>query len=188
VKEYKKMINYLPVDKNTAKKYAQAFMAVFPKTFTLNDIGKIEVAQKFLQAHKKTLFFLQLPQFNEHRKESMIVDLIGHFSLPQTLTKLLLLLIAHNRSFYIPDVLSFIIELYKEQTNSIDFFIKSSHPLDQKQIESIKQFLGRLIGKNIIATPLIDRSLIAGLRLYSNNNMWEYSVRKQIQSLRALQK
>jgi F0F1-type ATP synthase delta subunit len=42
--------------------------------------------------------------------------------------------------------------------------------------------------KNIIATPIIETSLIAGLRLQSNNNLWEYSVRKQIQTLRALKK
>ena len=71
---------------------------------------------------------------------------------------------------------------------SIDFSIKSAHHLDPKQITSIKQFLGRLVGKNIIATPAIDTSLIAGLRLQSNNNMWEYSVRKQIQALSALKK
>ena len=182
------MMNYVPVDKNIAKKYAQAFMAVFPKSLTLNDSSKIETAQKFLQKHKSTLLFLQLPQYDEKRKESMVSDLIGHFSLPHVFTKLLLLLISHNRSFYIPDVLWFIIELYKEQTNSVNFSIQSAHSLDQKQIESIKQFLGRLTGKNIIATPIIDTSLIAGLRLQSNNNLWEYSVRKHIQALRALQK
>jgi ATP synthase F1 delta subunit len=181
-------MNYTAIDKNVAKKYAQAFMSVFPKSCTFNDIGKIEIARKFLQKNKKSLFFLQLPQFNEERKKSMVADLIGHFSLPHIFAKLFLLLIAHNRSFYIPDVLWFISEIYKEQTHSIDFSIKSAHHLDPKQITSIKQFLGRLIGKNIIATPTIDKSLIAGLRLQSNNNMWEYSVRKQIQALSALKK
>jgi ATP synthase F1 delta subunit len=180
------MKNHVPVDKNIAKKYAKAFMAVFPKSCTLTDIGKVGIAQKFLQKNKRTLFFLQLPQFDATRKESMIFDLVGHFSLPPVFIKLLLLLINHNRSFYIPDVLWFIIELYKEQTNSVDFSIKSTQSLDKKQIESIKRFLGRLLNKNIIATPVIDPSLIAGLRLQSNNNLWEYSVRKQIQTLRAL--
>ena len=182
------MLNNQPVDKNTAHKYARAFMTVFPKALTFSTIEKIKTAQIFLQTHKKTLFFLQLPQFDDKKREVMVFDLIGHFLLPQIFSKLLLLLIAHNRSFYIPTVLFFIIELYKEQTNSADFSIKSSHSLDQQQIETIKQFLGRLTGKNIIATSLIDRSLIAGLRLQSNNNIWEYSVRKQLQMLRTLQR
>lgn len=182
------MINHVSINKNTAKKYAYAFMTVFPKILTLNDISKIKTAQIFLQKHKRTLFFLQLPQFDNSKRESMISDLVGHFSLPIIFTKLLLLLIKHNRSFYIPDVLFFIIELYKEQTHSIDFSLQSSHPLDQQQIDSIKQFLGHRIGKNIIATPVINKSLIAGLRLQSNTIMWEYSVRKQINTLRELKK
>ncbi len=182
------MINNVPINKNTAKKYACAFMTVFPKILTLNDINKIKIAQTFLQTHKRTLFFLQLPQFDHNRKQSMISDLVGYFSLPVIFTKLLELLIKHNRSFYIPDVFFFIIEIYKEQTHSIDFSLQSSHALDHEQIESIKQFLGQRIGKNIIATPIINKSLIAGLRLQSNTIMWEYSVRKQINALHELKK
>src|SRR5258708_31296583 len=131
----------MEIDKNNAKKYAQAFLDVFPKSCTLSTVGKIETTQKFLQAHKRTLFFLQLPQFDREKKESMIADLISHFSLPSVFSPLLLLLITHNRSFYIPDVLSFIIQLYKERTHSVDFSLISAHYLDEKQIESIKQFL-----------------------------------------------
>ena len=181
-------MNNKPVDINVAKKYAKAFMAVYPKSLGLSDIGKIETAQFFLQSHKRTLFFLQLPQFDRERKEAMIVDLIGHFSLPDTFARLFYLLITHNRSFYIPDVLWFIIELYKEDTNSINFSIKSTHPLKETHICAIKRFLGQKMGKNIIAIPSIDTSLIAGLRLQSNDHIWEYSVRKQIKTLRALTK
>ncbi len=44
-------MNYTPVDKNIAQKYAQAFMNIFPKACTLADIGKMAVAQKFLKTH-----------------------------------------------------------------------------------------------------------------------------------------
>ena len=181
-------MNYTPVDRNISQKYAKAFMAVFPKSCTFADLGKINIAQKFLQTRKQTLLFLQLPQFDQERKKSMVADLISHFSLPHQLSTVMLLLIAHNRSFYIPDVLLCITQLYKEQTNSIEFSLKSAQSLNEKQIESIKQFLGKLLNKNIIAAPSIDTSLIAGLRLQSNDYLWEYSVRKHIQTLRALER
>jgi len=181
-------VNYTPVDKNIAQKYAKAFMAVFPKSCTFTDVGKIEIAQKFLQAHKQILLFLQLPQFDQERKRSMVADLISHFSLPEHFSAIILLLITHNRSFYIPAVLSSITQLYKEQTNSIEFSIKSTQNLNEKQIESIKHFLRQLLGKNIISTPSIDNSLIAGLRLQSSDYLWEYSIRKHIQALHALEK
>lgn len=179
-------MNHTSTDKNIAKKYAQAFWNVFPKSCPVGTIAKIEAAQKFLQTHKRTLFFLQLPQFSREKKESMVADLVGHFHLPSVFSPLLLLLTTHNRAFYIPDVLWFIIQLYKERTHSVDFSLISAQHLEEKQVESIKQFLGHLTKKNIIATPIIDPSLIAGIRLQSNHHIWEYSVRKHIKSLRAL--
>jgi ATP synthase F1 delta subunit len=181
-------VNHTPINKNIAKKYAKAFMAVFPKLFTFVDVKKIIIAQNFLQMHKQILLFLQLPQFNQERKKSMIADLISHFSLPDHFSTIILLLITHNRSFYIPAVLSSIIQLYKEQTNSIEFSIKSTQSLNEEQIESIKLFLGRLLSKNIISTTTVDDSLIAGIRLQSDNLLWEYSIRKHIQNLQALKK
>ena len=135
-------MNYTPIDRNLSQKYAKAFMAIFPKAITLADVGKINTAQKFLQAHKQALLFLQLPQFDQERKKAMVADLISHFSLPEQLSAIILLLIKHNRSFYIPDVLLCISQLYKEQTNSMTFSLKSAHPVSEQQIAMIKKFLG----------------------------------------------
>ena len=176
------------VDKNIAKKYAQAFIAVFPKSFVFSDIRKIETTQKFLQTHKRTLFFLQLPQFDQKRRISMVADLVDYFSLPQDFATIILLLIEHNRSFYIPDVLRWITQLYKDHLNTMEFSIQTVQTINEIQIESIKKFIGHLINKKVIGIPSIDTTLIAGLRLQSNHYLWEYSVRKQIKALQELKR
>lgn len=181
-------MNYTPVDKNISQKYAKAFMALFPKAVTLTDLEKINNAQKFLQKHKQALLFLQLPRFNLQTKKAMIADLVSHFSLPEQLSAIILLLIKHNRSFYIPDVLLCINQLYKKQTNSMTFSVESAHALSEKQINTIKEFLEKSIHKNIIMEPSLDRSLIAGLRLQSDEYVWEYSVRKHLKALHELEK
>ncbi len=181
-------MNNTAVNKDVAKKYAQAFLAIFPKTFTFSDVKKIEAAYEFLQTHKRTLFFLQLPQFDQERRKSMVADLIDYFSLSDSLATIILLLIEHNRAFYIPTVFLWITRLYKQQINSTEFSIITTQEINDQQIESIKQFLGRLVNKKIIGTPSIDTSLIAGLRLQSNEYLWEYSIRKHINALQALKR
>jgi ATP synthase F1 delta subunit len=180
------MMNETNIDKNVAKKYAQAFMRVYPKSCTFNDLKKISTAQTFLQTHKKTLFFLQLPQFDQERRKSMVADLIDYFSLPHDFSAIILLLIEHNRSFYIPDVLEWIIQLYQEQIGAITFSIASASTVTDEQLSSIKKFLEQLLNKKIIGTPSLDASLIAGLRLQSSDYLWEYSVRKQMRDLQRL--
>lgn len=181
-------MNYMAVDKNIAKKYAKAFMLVFPQSFSRDDIQVMNYAYNFLKTHKKILFFLQLPQFNEERKKAMIADLLQYFSLPASLDSLIHLLIKHNRTFYLPDILSNIIELYAEKTNSIEFLCSSTRILNQQQQDAIQKFLNHSLNKEIILTSIIDNSLIAGLRLQSHNYLWEYSVQKQIQALQALKR
>lgn len=181
-------MNYTPINRNISQKYAKAFMATFPKTITLPLIGKMNIAQKFLQTHKQVLLFLQLPQLNQERKKSMVADLISYFALPEQLSAIILLLIKHNRSFYIPDVLFCISQLYKKQTNSVIFSLKSAYPLSEQHIQTIKLFLEKLMHKNVITEPSLDTSLIAGVRLQSSEYLWEYSIRKQLQTLRELEK
>lgn len=176
------------IDKNIAKKYAQAFMNMFPKACTFNDLKKIETAQSFLQSHRRTLFFLQLPQFDDERKKSMVADVIDYFSLPHELANIIYLLIKHDRSFYIPEVLVWIAHIYKNQINAVTFSVKCAHEMNVAQLESVKHFLGYLTHKKIIVIPSVNTSLIAGLRLQSDEHRWEYSVRKQIATLQALRK
>lgn len=181
-------MNGAMIDKNIAKKYAQAFIAVFPKSFGFNDIKKVDVACDFLQAHKRTLFFLQLPQFNQNRRRSMVADLVDYFSLPYDFSAVILLLINHNRSFYIPDTLRWITQLYKNSLNCTEFSIQTTQEIDDHDIDSIKKFLSHITHKKIIGVPLINTKLIAGVRLQSNEYLWEYSIRKHIRAVQGLKR
>ncbi len=181
-------MRYIPTDICVAKKYAQAFLNLFFSQITSTDVQKIATAQLFLQNHRKSLFFVQLPQFTDAIRLSMIEDLIGYLSLPQECIKIFLLLIKENRSYLMPDVLFFIVSLYKERVNAVDFAVTTACPLDETQKNSINMFLGRIVHKNSSCTYAIDRTLIAGIRAQSVEYMWEYSVRKQLMRLRALEK
>lgn len=181
-------MKYTSAAMSVAKKYAQAFLNIYFSSLTNADVLRIEAAQKFLRDHQRTLFFLQLPQFTYSVRLSMVEDLMGYFGLPLSSATLFLLLIESNRAFLIPDVLLCITSLYKERNNSMDFIVTSAHELDESQKEKIKKFLQVGSGKNSMCTYLRDKKLIAGIRMQSVGYMWEYSVRKQLLCLKALEK
>lgn len=171
-----------------ARKYAQAFINVHAHTFTLADCNALGRAQLFLQTHHRALFLLQLPQFDDSTKKAMIDNIVTRFGMPHVLSKLFWLLVVHDRSFYIPRVLFFIIRLYRKQYNIVDFSIISSHLLDEHKKARIENFLKHILNKRVVCTYSVNKYLIAGIRARSDEYMWEYSVRKQIDSLRALAK
>ena len=175
------------VDMSIAKKYAQAFMSSFPRVITLSSLDTIHAAQQFLQTHRRTLYFLQLPQFTAEHRVSMLTDMVEHFSLSQDFIHLFLLLITHNRSFYIPAVLSWVIELYKKEHGIVNFTVMSAHHLTDNYRSIIKRFLDTMTGQNSICSFVLNTSLIAGMRMKSNECQWEYSVRKQLKQLKKLE-
>jgi ATP synthase F1 delta subunit len=168
-----------------AKKYAHAFMNIYSSALSETDLIAIQEAQQFLQTHKRILFFLQLPQCKKKVAE-MVEDLMRYFTLPHVLASLFLLLIQHNRSFYIPAVLFFIGVLYRTSRDIVHFLIISSHRLTGDQRAGIEAFLAYITHKNSTCTYMVQKKVIAGIRMQSDEYIWEYSVRKQLASLRAL--
>jgi ATP synthase F1 delta subunit len=180
-------VNYDALGLRVTRKYAEAFLRVFGRHLTYADITKMEAAYRSLSSRKHILFFLQLPHLDNPTKSSMIEDLLAHLMMPAIFLQLFMLLVNDNRVFYIPHVLFFIIQLYKRSHAIESFAIMSTHDLNAQQKERIKYFLSSRTGSSIMCSYAIDKSLIAGIRMQSSEHMWEYSVRKQLACLRALE-
>lgn len=181
-------MNYKANDLLVAKKYAQSFMRVSGERINFTDISKIESAQLFLSRHKNILFFLQLNQFDTLEKDAVVADFIGYFSLPQCLSNLLLLVIEHNRSSFIPTIFSFIIELYRAKHKVVHFAVTSYPEINSDKQQQVKCFLANELHCSVTCSFEVDKNLIAGIAARSVDYMWEYSVRKKLQALRALSK
>lgn len=179
---------YTVEDLLLAKKYAQAFINLFSSTLSHDSLVTIEQAYRFLQKDRYIIVLLSLPHLTFEQRTTMIHDFMRHFSLPIQLNKIMVLLLTHNRSFLIPPVLRYIMQLYKKHTNVLDFSIITAHQLSAENFKTIKQFLSQLTHKDIIYHEQINPALIAGIRLQSDEYVWEYSVRKQIKNIADIQK
>ena len=167
-----------------ARKYAKAFLSIFIDKISLKDFNTIKKLEKFFSEHKKTLFFLSIPNISSEQKYTLLVKLFKEFETFEHLDSLIRLLLDHKRIFLIKDVLKHIIILYKELKNIMLFNITSSHQLDESSLEILEKFLATKTSKSIISQYKIDKNLIAGIRLKSYTLLWEYSIQKQCETLR----
>ena len=167
-----------------AKRYAQAFSNVFP--IALEDLGRIKETIIFLDQHDEVFSMLKIPLLDPIIKAQALEDyLIGRFKLPDTFKKLIDVLVKQKRSYLLNMVLRFIVELFEEH-KEIEFFeIASSVPLESADVSVLQNFLANATQHTIIAKPVHDPALIAGVRLQSTQHLWEYSVRKQLAAVRA---
>ena len=104
-------------------------------------------------------------------------------NLKNNIIDLLKILIHAKRGSLFTICLKHIWLLAQNNLSFISFNIKSSHKLTQEQIDSLKTFLTEKTGKKIIYQTHVDKKLITGIRLQSDELLWEQSIKKQLRSL-----
>lgn len=166
-----------------AKKYAQAYINVYPEQITQQLAAHIQSFVSFLKARRTVLFYMQLASIPQETIQSTLYHLLASYHVSGSLTVLVDMLIKDKRISLLPQVFEALIALYKERHHIVDFVIASSHQLSEKQLERLKNFLEKKLHKEIHYKAVIDKRLIAGIKMYSDNWYWEHSIRRQLNGL-----
>jgi len=165
------------------RKYAYAFYNVYGDTLTKNDIEHYEEAIEFLRSRQRALFLLKIPTLREAIKWEGLTSLCKRFSLPSATHNLIRVLLKAQCSYVIGDILAQIVDIYKERRGIHDFVVSSSCELSDTMRSTIENFLAARVEGDIIYTYMIDKKLIAGVRLQSDTLLWECSLNKQLRTL-----
>lgn len=167
-----------------AKRYAQAYLNLFK--LAPHDLDNIKKAIDFLDHHREIFSLLKVPLLDPQIKMNALKHyLLTQFSLPDSFEKLINVLVLQKRTYLIQMILIEIINLYEDQQGLESFSIASSFALNDTELEQIKKFLAIHTHHNIMCTPIVDTELIAGIRMQSNNHLWEYSIRKQLAAIKS---
>lgn len=173
----------MATDLHLAKRYAQAFINTYVMHAT--DIRNIKEAIKFLK-HNTTVFtLLKVPLLDAKIKiEALEKYLIKKFNLPSSFYNLMQLLINHHRSYFIIDVLEQIQQLHEIQEGIETFTITSPVELSYEELQTLQTFLAKNTQHTIEYNTHVDPHLIAGIRMQSDDHIWEYSIRKHLTQLK----
>jgi len=172
------MIN---AETHIARKYAQAFLNVSGDCISLDDYKRLYKVQEFFQQHHTQLFFLSLPMISRDDKVAYLKRVFDCFGVSVDMTQLVTLLVYHKRAHSMGMIVRFICRLYKKEHNIARFQIQASHALRKDELEVIIDFLARTTRKTIVYDYMINKKLIAGIRLQSDTAMWEHSIARQLE-------
>lgn len=165
-----------------SKRYAQAFLNLF--TLERSVLDKLQKTIEFLDQHQSVFSLLKVPLLEARiKKEALEYYLVKRFDLPDSFKKLIELLVIQKRTYLIDDVLRNIKLLYQDQQGIETFTISTSIPLEGHDLEIIQKFLAVHTHHTIICKTIIDKQLIAGMKMQSANHLWEYSVRQQLANI-----
>ncbi len=169
---------------NIAAKYATAFFNVFEKNIDEKLTSEIQHSYLLLSANPNILYFFSFPNLRFEERNRISDLLLKKLNLPDFFKKLTDLLIKDNRMYLLKDILHDIVSIYFEKNKIASFEVSSVVELKNNDKETIENFLVKKLNKEIILNFKIDKKLIAGIKIKSNNLLWEYSVARQLDELK----
>lgn len=167
-----------------ARRYAQAYYNLFNTDITFDSFKQMLRAEQYLHDHHEIISWLKVPSITDLVKHQILKKLLfGYYQTPHSLDHLITILLQGNRSFLIGYVLQEIADIYQERSGIHLFTVTSSHHLSEEDLVLLEKFLQRKKSGAVIYHHEIDTNLIAGIRLKSNIELWEYSVRKDLRAI-----
>ncbi len=167
-----------------AKRYAVAFLNIFEKELSEDNLKKWQALVCFLQ--KNTLFYvyLRIPVISRLTKQKALIRVAQSFDLKKPIVKMIMLLLDHGRIEILDKVLMYIILLYRRRLNTKLFRITSSHGLNEQEKKIIIDFTKTISKSNVEAEFVVNEKLIVGLRIQSLTFLWERSISKQLRGVK----
>ena len=96
----------------------------------------------------------------------------------------ILLLVEKGRLSYFKKIRKCYRDMYNEYFNNAEILVTSSVELSAEQLGKIEDKMREILGKNIIMTTKVDKSLIGGVVVDYGDRRFDGSVKTRLESLR----
>lgn len=162
-----------------AYRYAKSFLAFAPREEGSESYAQgLYLFHLFLRGHRASVISCGAKELGR---------LCAVFNLPvQKLSHLIKLLDAHNRLRLFAKVIHALWELYRKRYEIAACTIKSSHDLTVDEEKILQAFVQRITGCQVFYRSVRVRSLIAGIRIESDEFLWEQSIADKLRRVEQL--
>lgn len=175
--------------RQVVKKYARAFLYTYAALLVPDDYKNLVVYSKFLK--KKSIGYFLVTQVTAMPEEkiALFMKIFTHTcpdatsALKTAVEKLVTILITHERIFLLPDILAVIQLRLFNQIGYQHTVVATSHEIPDHDKKEIIESFKKLTGKKIDAEFLVDPELIAGIRIISQDYIWESSLSRHLKKL-----
>ncbi len=167
-----------------AKRYAIAFLNIYFKELSGDDLDNLQSFNNFIKTNRIFYVCLRLPSINVVKTQEIIDKIFELFSLKRSFKKLLMLLLDDGRIEILGKVIDKILIIYRQRSDISFFDVFTSHDVSDLDKNRIIKFIDGISTGRVVADFKLDKNLIAGFRIQSNNLLWERSMAKQLRDVK----
>jgi F-type H+-transporting ATPase subunit delta len=165
-----------------ARPYAQAVFDLARETNQLSEWSAMLQFVSEVYANAEVQAALSNPKFTKHDIERLLLALTGE-KLNNAARNLLTILVRNDRLQALPEIASLYEHLREQYENILEATIESAFPLDEAQLGDIVGRLERRSGRKIVPSVSLAPALIGGVRIQIGDDVWDGSVRGQLDSM-----
>jgi F0F1-type ATP synthase delta subunit len=129
------------------------------------------------------LIYLQTPLLTAAQKKEALESIRKRFKLPSIIEKIDLLLLEHARIFLLPVVYAALIDQSNAQEGRITCTVTSAGQLLPEQQQACREFVATVSGKKPLIEWVENSALIAGMRVQTEDWLWEDSLDARLRAL-----
>jgi F-type H+-transporting ATPase subunit delta len=165
-----------------ARPYAQAVFSLAREKAQLAQWSNMLVFIAGVYADPQVQRALANPKLTKENVEHLMVGVCGD-RLDGLARNLLVLLVRNNRLPAIPNIVERYEQLREQQENTLEATVESAFPLDDEQLKALIVPLERRSGHKVKATVRVMPELIGGVKVQIGDEVWDASVRGQIDGM-----
>jgi|GEM_PF-947247 len=163
-----------------ARRYACAYLNVFYEILSPESADAICEGAKFFSERKKALFFMQLGCLERSDVYDRLVDTCGKIGIPSTFNSLIALLLEHKRAFLLKQIFDELCNEVHRRRNELICEVAIAGQISESDKIVVTDFFQKKTGKKLICSYKEDPSLLAGIRIHSEQFLWESSIRGKL--------
>ena len=126
--------------------------------------------------------FIQSKKINGRTKKEILNKILGNSSHP-FVNEIISYLSGNKAIDDLRNISKFFESMYKKERNILEVEGVVAHQMPDSQIQSLKDSLDEILGKETTLSIEVDASLIGGIRLRIDNTFLDASIRNQLQTL-----
>jgi len=167
------------INERLGKRYAQALYNLHTPTLSTEFIEQLRSIATFFAQHPQLPLVLELERVQAHHLPACMAMVTQKAHVPSVHVPLLVDLAKKHRLSLLEPIARYLEQLVDAAQNRRRYTVYSSHPLQEDQKQTILSFVQAQAPETQIEVSFEEKpNLICGVRIISNEMMWERSVRK----------
>ncbi|HAX60933.1 MAG TPA: ATP synthase F1 subunit delta [Elusimicrobia bacterium] len=166
--------------KNNSKNYAKT---LFQLSVESQETDKICGSLKMLEPlyDKEITDFFSNPFVDENTKFNLIKDTFP--AMPEIMYDFFSLLIKKNEMKILPEIMKKYSKLVLDFKNIVEAKVISVEKIEKSSLSEIRKILGKFTGKNIVFEESIDKSLLGGIKIETDNLVIDGTIKGKFESI-----